>query len=76
MTPVLPRKGRMMLAPILMSLVLGPAGAEATLSKKKITPAPEKDETVTITRVQIFLDENKFGPGKIDGRLGQIRVVD
>lgn len=45
--------------------------ADANLLKKKPKPAPDKDDTANITRVQIFLDENNFGPGKIDGRLGQ-----
>jgi lipoprotein-anchoring transpeptidase ErfK/SrfK len=30
-------------------------------------PAPDQD---TVTRLQIFLDENGFGPGKIDGHWG------
>jgi lipoprotein-anchoring transpeptidase ErfK/SrfK len=31
-------------------------------------PLPDQD---TITRVQIFLDQHSFGPGKIDGRWGE-----
>jgi lipoprotein-anchoring transpeptidase ErfK/SrfK len=31
-------------------------------------PAPDQD---TVTRLQIFLDEHEFGPGKIDGRWGE-----
>jgi lipoprotein-anchoring transpeptidase ErfK/SrfK len=31
---------------------------------------PNYDE-VTATRLQIFLDNNSFGPGKIDGRMGE-----
>ncbi|HKS31830.1 MAG TPA: hypothetical protein VJR28_05430, partial [Chthoniobacterales bacterium] len=31
---------------------------------------PNYDEE-TATRLQIFLDNNDFGPGKIDGRMGE-----
>jgi lipoprotein-anchoring transpeptidase ErfK/SrfK len=31
-------------------------------------PVPDQD---TVTRLQIFLDEHSFGPGKIDGRWGE-----
>ena len=31
-------------------------------------PVPDQE---TITRLQIFLDEHSFGPGKIDGRWGE-----
>jgi lipoprotein-anchoring transpeptidase ErfK/SrfK len=31
-------------------------------------PAPDQD---TITRLEIYLDEHSFGPGKIDGRWGE-----
>ena len=32
---------------------------------------PSKKDTETILRLQIFLDESNFGPGKIDGQMGQ-----
>ena len=32
---------------------------------------PSKKDTETILRLQIFLDECNFGPGKIDGQMGQ-----
>jgi lipoprotein-anchoring transpeptidase ErfK/SrfK len=32
------------------------------------TPVPDQD---TVTRLQIFLDEHSFGPGKIDGHWGE-----
>lgn len=32
---------------------------------------PENSETDKIVRLQIFLDEQSFGPGKIDGLMGQ-----
>ena len=38
---------------------------------KSYLPEPSKRDTETILRIQIFLDENNFGPGKIDGRMGQ-----
>jgi len=45
--------------------------APAAILKKRETPEPDKDDLATITRLQIFLDENNFGPGKIDGQLGE-----
>ncbi len=73
MTFALPTNGQRLAAALMITVIasfLG-ADADAALLKRKPTPAPEKDDQATITRVQIFLDENKFGPGKIDGRLGQ-----
>lgn len=42
-------------------------------SKKKTgyLAEPLKKDTETILRIQIFLDEKMFGPGKIDGQMGQ-----
>jgi lipoprotein-anchoring transpeptidase ErfK/SrfK len=42
-------------------------------SKKAIgyLPEPSKKNAETILRIQIFLDGKMFGPGKIDGRMGQ-----
>ncbi|MDG1854134.1 MAG: L,D-transpeptidase [Verrucomicrobiales bacterium] len=42
-------------------------------SKKKIgyLPEPSKKNTEIILRIQIFLDGKMFGPGKIDGQMGQ-----
>jgi lipoprotein-anchoring transpeptidase ErfK/SrfK len=40
------------------STMIGPVG----------TPVPDQD---TVTRLQIFLDEHSFGPGKIDGHWGE-----
>src|SRR5260370_42311716 len=34
------------------------------------SPQPESDQD-TVCRLQIFLDEHSFGPGKIDGRWGE-----
>ena len=70
----LSEKGRQLAAalPIVATFFLAIAPADsALLKKRRPAPAPEKDDTATITRVQIFLDENNFGPGKIDGQLGQ-----
>ena len=36
-----------------------------------ITPEPAKGDTDAHVRVQIFLDERRFGPGKIDGQIGE-----
>ena len=77
MTFVLPKKSRFLaIALPLVAALFGvfvstSATAQGALLKKKSTPALDKDDTLNITRVQIFLDENFFGPGKIDGRLGQ-----
>ena len=38
--------------------------------KKALVALPNYDE-VTATRLQIFLDNNDFGPGKIDGEMGE-----
>lgn len=35
------------------------------------TPEPAENESDTHVRVQIYLDERNFGPGKIDGRIGE-----
>src|ERR1043165_5349185 len=37
---------------------------------KPLVALPNFDEE-TSTRLQIFLDNNNFGPGKIDGRMGE-----
>ena len=39
--------------------------------RKKEAPEPAEDDVPVITQVQIFLDQSHFGPGKIDGALGQ-----
>jgi hypothetical protein len=39
----------------------------------KITPAPSGKDVEGITRVQIFLDAHNFGPGKIDGEMGEFQ---
>ncbi len=49
--------------------------AEAFLNRNRALPEPDATDTETITRVQIFLDENLFGPGKIDGKVGQFTRV-
>ena len=41
------------------------------LKRTRFAPEPAATEKETITLVQIYLDEKMFGPGKIDGRLGQ-----
>ncbi|MBT7981501.1 MAG: L,D-transpeptidase family protein [Akkermansiaceae bacterium] len=54
---------------ILGIIYLAPHG----FSKKKIgyLPEPSKKNTEIILRIQIFLDGKMFGPGKIDGQMGQ-----
>src|SRR5881628_880361 len=45
---------------------------EKTTPPPKVYPValPNYDEE-TATRLQIFLDNNYFGPGKIDGKMGE-----
>ncbi|HEV2096564.1 MAG TPA: hypothetical protein VGQ82_08675, partial [Chthoniobacterales bacterium] len=42
----------------------------ATAPPKPLVAVPFYDEE-TSTRLQIFLDNNDFGPGKIDGKMGE-----
>ena len=51
-------------------LSISSESADAFLKKVRKAQEPAKDDQETITRIQIFLDENNFGPGKIDGQLG------
>ena len=37
-------------------------------------PPPAKGDLETTIRVQIFLDEHNFGPGKIDGKIGEFTL--
>ena len=37
-------------------------------------PPPAKGDIETTIRVQIFLDEHNFGPGKIDGKIGEFTL--
>jgi lipoprotein-anchoring transpeptidase ErfK/SrfK len=56
-------------------------GAKATVPAKKPTPTRKSTPTImvalpnydeeTATRLQIFLDNCDFGPGKIDGKMGE-----
>src|ERR1051325_5984995 len=67
---------------ILCAITLGaqkrvavPIGATPPAPRQKATPTimialPNYDE-VTATRLQIFLDNSDFGPGKIDGKMGE-----
>ncbi|RYD25444.1 MAG: murein L,D-transpeptidase [Verrucomicrobiaceae bacterium] len=36
-----------------------------------MVPLPPDSELDTLLRMQIFLDEHNFGPGKLDGRMGE-----
>jgi len=73
MTFTLTKKGRFTasILPLVAALLVVPTSLAQAKKKPKLTPAPDKADIESITRVQIFLDENRFGPGKIDGRLGQ-----
>ena len=48
-----------------------PSASALDLIKKKFIPEPGKEEHEVITRVQVYLDRKQFGPGKIDGALGE-----
>jgi len=43
----------------------------APVPTPKVLVALPNYDTETATRLQIFLDNNDFGPGKIDGRMGE-----
>ncbi|MDQ2868006.1 MAG: L,D-transpeptidase family protein [Verrucomicrobiota bacterium] len=47
-----------------------PKATRAESGPKVMVALPNYDE-VTATRLQIFLDNNDFGPGKIDGQMGE-----
>jgi lipoprotein-anchoring transpeptidase ErfK/SrfK len=48
-----------------------PKLAPAPKSTPKVAVALPNYDEETATRLQIFLDNNDFGPGKIDGRMGE-----
>lgn len=41
-----------------------------SLAPRTLVALPVYDETTSV-RLQIFLDDNEFGPGKIDGKMGE-----
>ena len=56
-------------APKILPLMSAPPKA-LRAEKKRLVALPNYDE-ITATRLQIFLDNNDFGPGKIDGEMGE-----
>ena len=53
------------------ALLLGAATLHGASPKPTASPAPAAKPSMEDTvRLQIFLDEQNFGPGKIDGRYG------
>ncbi len=55
-------------------LMMCGVGLAAPVPAKPVVPyvaAPAKAEFDTILRVQIYLDGQMFGPGKVDGRIGE-----
>src|SRR5271166_1207385 len=60
--------------PALAIAISGYAQVPATVARPQRNggpggqPVPDQD---TVSRLQIFLDEHSFGPGKIDGRWGE-----
>lgn len=73
------------LLPVLLSLPVLPVCAQETSgpaapkavpadlidSNGNYAPIPDKADIETIIRIQIYLDENRHGPGYLDGRLGE-----
>jgi lipoprotein-anchoring transpeptidase ErfK/SrfK len=61
------------LAPMIWSGMTASAAADAQdiPEPAAVTPEPAKEEVDTHVRVQIYLDERNFGPGKIDGAIGE-----
>ena len=55
--------------PTILPLMSAPPKA-LRAEKKALVALPNYDEE-TATRLQIFLDNNDFGPGKIDGEMGE-----
>jgi lipoprotein-anchoring transpeptidase ErfK/SrfK len=56
---------------VIAILLAAPFPVSGALKKLRTAPEPDSKDVDTITRVQIFLDESFFGPGKIDGGIGQ-----
>lgn len=56
-------------APKILPLISAPPKA-LRAEKKALVALPNYDE-LSATRLQIFLDNNDFGPGKIDGEMGE-----
>lgn len=59
-----------MLKPLLLLCALVLAASAQDLGPAKTDPSVPKDRD-TILRIQIFLDKNLFGPGKLDGAIGE-----
>src|SRR5882724_8655422 len=57
---------------LLLSVARAALAQESTTPPPKVYPValPNYDEE-TATRLQIFLDNSDFGPGKIDGKMGE-----
>src|SRR4026207_1041051 len=55
--------------PKILPLMSAPPKAERA-EQQSIVALPNYDEETAI-RLQIFLDNNDFGPGKIDGQMGE-----
>lgn len=55
---------------VLFTQTLSPSYA-IDLLKERFAAEPDEWESEVITRIQIYLDRKQFGPGKIDGALGE-----
>ncbi len=76
--PLLPRRSLLVLSALLAAIVALPADAKEkakTKAKEKPKAAPvkenEKVDPLIMTRLQVWLDRQGFGPGKIDGLGGE-----
>jgi lipoprotein-anchoring transpeptidase ErfK/SrfK len=54
-----------------IAIAFGTSADAKLLKSRRLMPEPEKGDTEIILRLQIHLDESNFGPGKLDGAIGQ-----
>jgi len=54
-----------------LGAVIGAPQSATSEPEPEFVAEPKESETEKIIRLQIFLDEQAFGPGKIDGMMGQ-----
>ena len=54
-----------------LGAVIGAPQSATSKPEPEFVAEPKESETEKIIRLQIFLDEQAFGPGKIDGMMGQ-----
>src|ERR1700751_556056 len=57
--------------PVFALVLLGIASFGYAQHSDTLADPPAVEDQDTVTRLQIYLDEHSFGPGKIDGRWGE-----